>query len=397
MPKIVIAHSLYPPHVIGGAEISTQILAQTLEPSYDVKVITVGGHKEGEVRTDTVNGIEIMRLPVNNRYWIGDSGRQVSTSDKVLWRVQDIFNIRQYRHIKRYLSLTRPAVIHTQNIPGLSLAIWKAAFELDIPVVHTLRDFSLIEPIQISAYSRLYRQISKRYSRMISSVIGISEHILKTHTALGFFEHASKHVIHNIVENNDHVQALYAGKQVRHDQPLSIGYFGQLTEVKGVHYLIEAVKKLDQKIVGKLFIHGDGPMLHQLQELAESEPRIIFMGKMDKTQIAPQMKEMDLTIVPSTWDEPFGRVVIESYQVGTPVYASKVGGMPEILLDAGPFSFAAHSADAISKVILHYYELSEWEKNQLKLQCYAHSRSFNEDYLLKEHASIYEKLIRCGG
>lgn len=212
MHKILIAHSLYPPHVIGGAEISTQILAQTLDSSYDVKVITVGGHKEGEVRTDTVNGIEILRLPFNNRYWIGDSARQVSASDKVLWRVQDIFNIRQYRHIKRYLALTRPAVIHTQNIPGLSLAIWKAAFELEIPVVHTLRDFSLIEPIQISAYSRFYRQISKRYSRMISSVIGISEHILRTHTAMGFFEHASKHVIHNIVENNNNIQKLYAKK-----------------------------------------------------------------------------------------------------------------------------------------------------------------------------------------
>lgn len=397
MHKILIAHSLYPPHVIGGAEISTQILAQTLDPSYDVKVITVGGHKEGEVRKDSVNGIEILRLPFNNRYWIGDSARQVSTSDKVLWRVQDIFNIRQYRHIKRYLSLTRPAVVHTQNIPGLSLAIWKAAFELEIPVVHTLRDFSLIDPIQISAYSRLYRQISKRYSRMISSVIGISEHILRTHTGMGFFEHASKHVIHNIVENNNNVQDLYVKKMVRHDQPLNIGYFGQLTEVKGVHYLIDAVKKLDQKVLGKLFIHGDGPMLQQLQKLAESEPRIIFMGKLDKSQIARQMAGMDVTIVPSTWDEPFGRVVIESYQVGTPVYASKVGGLPEILMDAGRFSFASHSAYEISKAILNYYELSELEKNQMKLQCLAHSRSFNEDYLLKEHTNIYEKLIRCGG
>jgi len=395
--KILIAHSLYPPHVIGGAEISTQILAQTLDPCYDVKVITVGGHKEGRVRKDSVNGIEILRLPFNNRYWIGDSSRQVSTSDKVLWRVQDIFNIRQYRHIKQYLALTRPVVVHTQNIPGLSLAIWKAAYELKIPVVHTLRDFSLIEPIQISAYSRVYRQISKRYSRMISSVIGISEHILRTHTVMGFFEHASKHVIHNIVENNDNVQDLYADKKVRHDQPLNIGYFGQLTEVKGVHYLIDAVKKLDQKVLGKLFIHGDGPMLHQLQELAESEPRVIFMGKLDKSQVARRMAGMDLTIVPSTWDEPFGRVVIESYQVGTPVYASKVGGMPEILMDAGRFSFAAHSADEISKAILDYYELSELEKNQMKLQCFAHSQSFNEDYLLKEHSNIYEKLIRCGG
>ncbi|MCK6074902.1 glycosyltransferase family 4 protein [Paenibacillus silvae] len=397
MPKILIAHSLYAPHIIGGAEISTQILAQTLEPRYDVEVITVGGHKEGGVQTDKINGIEISRLPFNNRYWIGDTARQTSTSDKVLWRIQDIFNVKQYRHIKQYLMLKRPALIHTQNIPGLSLAIWKAAFELNIPVVHTLRDFSLIEPITISAYSRFYRQISRRYSRRVASVIGISEHVLRKHTELGFFEHASRHVIHNIVEKGNQDQHLNRGKTVRHHQPLHIGYFGQLTEVKGVHYLIEAVQKLDQQLVGKLFIHGDGPMLGALKELAGTDSRIVFVGKIDKQEITSQMKKMDLTIVPSTWDEPFGRVVIESYQAGTPVYASRVGGMPEILLDAETYSFTAHSSDAIREKILHYYALSEADKQELMLQCCKHSLSFNEDYLLASHADVYENLIGCGG
>ncbi|MBM6382796.1 MAG: glycosyltransferase family 4 protein [Paenibacillus sp.] len=397
MHKILIAHSLYPPHVIGGAEISTQILAQTLSPSYQVKVMTVGSHKDGEVITDTINGIEILRLPFNNRYWIGDSTKQVSAPDKVLWRVQDIFNRKQYQHIKQYLLQTKPSVIHTQNIPGLSLAIWKAAYELHIPVVHTLRDFSLIEPIKIEAYSKIYRQISKRYSRMISAVIGISGHILRTHTGLGLFERSSKHVIHNIVENNEEVQNLYASKQVHHDQPLEIGYFGQLTEVKGVQYLIEAVKQLNEQIVGKLFIFGDGPMVEELKGISGSDPRIKFMGKLDKSQIPLKMRDMDLTIVPSTWNEPFGRVVIESYQVGTPIYASRVGGMSEILLDAEQFSFAPHSVEDITKSILHYYNLSESAKQRLKNQCFEHCQSFNEDYLLKEHSDIYEKLIRRGG
>jgi glycosyltransferase involved in cell wall biosynthesis len=394
--KVLIAHSLYPPHIIGGAEISTQILAQTLNRHYDVKVITVGGHEKREVRTDLVNGIEISRLPYNNRYWIGDSDKEVSTVNKVVWRIQDIFNIRQYKYIKQYLTQTRPAVIHTQNIPGLSLAIWKAAHELHIPVVHTLRDFSLIDPIKISAYSRLYRQISRRYSRMISSVVGISNHILGSHTALGFFERSSKHVIHNIVEENTKVQQLYTQKQVNHNKPLNIGYFGQLTEVKGVQYLIDAVKSLGH-IVGNLYIYGDGPLLHHLKQLAGSDQRIVFKGKLDKSQIAYQMKEMDLTVVPSTWDEPFGRVVIESYQVGTPVYASRVGGMAEILLDTETFSFPAHSSDAIAQAIDQYYHLREQEKVQLKQQCYSHSQTFNESYLLKEHIEIYEKLIRRGG
>ena len=196
--------------------------------------------------------------------------------------------MKQYQHIKQYLMMKRPALIHTQNIPGLSLAIWKAAFELNIPVVHTLRDFSLIEPIAITAYSRFYRQISKHYSRRVSSVIGISEHVLKKHTDLGFFTNASKHIIHNIVERDDQVQTVKKDKRVRHQQPLHVGYFGQLTEVKGVQYLIKAVQMLDQQIVGKLFIHGDGPLLQTLQDLAGSDSRIVFVGKIDKRTSLPR-------------------------------------------------------------------------------------------------------------
>ncbi|MEW4430061.1 glycosyltransferase family 4 protein [Paenibacillus pabuli] len=394
MHKILIAHSLYPPHVIGGAEISTQILAQTLSSHYEVEVLTVGEHSQRELRLDHVNGIHVVRLPYNNRYWIGDANRSVSVPSKIMWRLQDVFNVRQYQHIKQYLAKTKPGLIHTQNLPGLSLAIWRAAYEMGIPVVHTLRDFSLIDPINLSAYSKMYRTISKRFSRTISSVIGISNHILGSHTSLGFFEDSSKHVVHNIVETALSVTELYKQKVVNGDRPLKIGYFGQLTEVKGVHYLIDAIKSLDPNIAGQLCIFGDGPLLSTLQHSASSDNRIEFKGKVAKTEIAGQMAAMDLIIVPSTWDEPFGRVVIEAYQVGTPVYASRVGGMSEILLDTEEFAFPAHNAEAITQSIMHYYRLSEREKLQLKEQCHLYSQTFNEAYLLQEHMDIYEKLIR---
>jgi glycosyltransferase involved in cell wall biosynthesis len=39
----------------------------------------------------------------------------------------------------------------------------------------------------------------------------------------------------------------------------------------------------------------------------------------------------DVVVVPSTWDEPFGRTVIEGLATGRPVLGSRVGGIPEIL------------------------------------------------------------------
>jgi glycosyltransferase involved in cell wall biosynthesis len=39
----------------------------------------------------------------------------------------------------------------------------------------------------------------------------------------------------------------------------------------------------------------------------------------------------DVTVLPSVWSEPFGRTIIESMACGTPVVASRTGGIPEIL------------------------------------------------------------------
>lgn len=397
MAKILIAHSLYPPNIIGGAEISAQILAQTLSQQYEVKVMTVGQHNDSKVRSDCVNGIDVLRLPYNNRYWIGDTGRSSTVTSKIMWRVQDIFNIKQYQHIKEHLVNERPDLVHTHNLPGLSFAVWRAAYELNIPLVHTLHDFSLVDPIKVSVYSRMYRIISRRFSRLAASVIGVSNHILGTHTSFGLFENSSKHVVHNIVDQDEQAIELFTQKKVNTRDPLNIGYFGQLTEVKGVHYLVDAMKMLDSSIVGKLCIYGDGPLLHSLKESAASDHRIEFKGKVSKSDVMKQMAAMDLVIVPSTWDEPFGLVVIESCQVGTPVYASRVGGMAEILLDSEEFSFPPYDSEAIARSIMQYFHMSEAEKKELKERCHQHSQRFNEAYLLQKHNDIYGKLIGYGG
>lgn len=397
MAKIMIAHSLYPPDMIGGAEVSTQILAQTINRQYEVQVMTVGGHNDSQVRTDIVNGINVIRLPYNNRYWIGEHGRNSSVLNKVVWRVRDIFNFKQYRHIKKHLTEHKPDLVHTHNLAGLSLAMWRAAHELNIPVVHTIHDFALIDPIKIPAYSKMYRLISKRFSRMTASVIGVSNHILGTHTSLGLFENSTKHVIYNIVDNNPCAAERYKEKKVNTSGPMIVGYFGQLTDVKGVHHLIRAVKALGPDIVEKLYIFGDGPLLDSLKECALPDHRIEFKGKIPKTDVMKYMAAVDLVIVPSTWNEPFGLVVIEAYQVGTPVYASRVGGMAEILLNTEKYSFQPNSSEDITRSILEYFHMSESEKVALKEQCHQYSLTFNESYQLQKHADVYDRLIGCGG
>lgn len=52
----------------------------------------------------------------------------------------------------------------------------------------------------------------------------------------------------------------------------------------------------------------------------QDDPRLVFQGA-------------DVIALPSRWDEPFGRVLIEAASVGKPVVATRVGGVPEVVID----------------------------------------------------------------
>lgn len=59
------------------------------------------------------------------------------------------------------------------------------------------------------------------------------------------------------------------------------------------------------------------------------EKNVDFLGHVADTVSLYQVS--DVTVLPSQWSEPFGRVIIESMACGTPVVASRIGGIPEIL------------------------------------------------------------------
>ena len=129
-----------------------------------------------------------------------------------------------------------------------------------------------------------------------------------------------------------------------------VAYVGRLDTEKGLDVLIQAfalLLKTKQEI--RLLIAGKSIMSINLdadqknpnagknyQQVLESlvaklglEKHVTFLGHVTDTASLYQVS--DVTVVPSRWPEPFGRVVIESMACGTPVIASRTGGIPEIL------------------------------------------------------------------
>jgi glycosyltransferase involved in cell wall biosynthesis len=127
-------------------------------------------------------------------------------------------------------------------------------------------------------------------------------------------------------------------------------YVGRLSEEKGIRTLIEAWKTLPS--APELKVVGGGPMDGFVREAANALPSVTVLGPRTPSDIIEIVGRAQALIFPSEWYETFGRVAMEAYSVGTPVIASDVGAVAEIVDDGiTGLRFRAGSAmDLASKV-----------------------------------------------
>jgi len=116
------------------------------------------------------------------------------------------------------------------------------------------------------------------------------------------------------------------------------GFFifaGMLIYLKGVHLLINAFSRVVKVYPeAKLFIAGKGREEKNLQELAEQlklNNNIFFLGHISQEELGAFIKNSSALILPSL-TEGLGRVAIEAHLLGRPVIASRVGGIPEVVV-----------------------------------------------------------------
>jgi len=105
---------------------------------------------------------------------------------------------------------------------------------------------------------------------------------------------------------------------------------GNLVESKGHHLAIEALTRLPEF---QLVIAGEGPERQSLDHLARQlkvTSRLRFLGRVSQEQLAKCYSAADMLLLLSS-REGWPNVLLESMACGTPVVATRVGGVPEIL------------------------------------------------------------------
>lgn len=396
--KTVFINTLYYPHEKGGAERSVRKIAQEhVHQGGQSIVITLSSERKKSISHH--GGVKVYYVPVANisKYPFSNFQGRIQ---KLLWKVIDLYNPVMAFRVYKILNHEKPDIIETNNLQGFSTAVWAAAKYLGIPIVHVARDYYLSchnscmfkngTACQTQCLScQAFCSIKKHSSKNIKGLCGVSRKILDIHESMGYFpqKQYSNAVYSAVYSSLD--AAPEAKTTTSNSSPLSIGFIGRHENIKGIEVLLKAVQMLDKKNY-RFFIAGDGDKDYSaILKEKYSQENVEFSG-----WVSPDIffSKIDFLVVPSLWEEPFGRVIAESYWHGVPVIAANNGGMPEAIEDGKTgFVFRAGDPQDLAKTLEKARNNSK-VFNKSFLQEY--SRSFASDMVYLRHKSTWDSVIQ---
>lgn len=178
-------------------------------------------------------------------------------------------------------------------------------------------------------------------------------------------------------------------------------YVGRLDYTKGVHLLLRAVKILQTKYAIKDYEYiiagsGDPQYVTELNEYisVHNLQKVRLLGHVGKSELDSLLKESIALVAPSIWYDNMPNSVLESFALGTPVIASNIGSLPEIVIDEyNGLLFKPNDSDDLAekiiKLILDQDKAEQLGENAYNFVMQNHSADIHYQKLMEVYNTLF--------
>jgi glycogen synthase len=319
--RALILTNEYPPHVYGGAGVHVAELTRALRARIEVEVRSFGADGQPGVRAFP---------PAHD---LADTDPRLRGALAAL-----------SRDVGMAAAPVEADVVHAHTwYAHLAGVLVKLAYGVPLAVtVHSLEPLRPWKREQLGGGYEISTWVEKTALEMADAVVAVSRETRDD--VLRLFEVAPErvHVIHNGIDADfyhpDPRSDALARYGIGDSQPYLL-FVGRITRQKGIVHLVRAIRHLDPRI-GVVLCAGqpDTPEIGREMEEAVAEarrhrPNVVWIPEMvPREELRQLYSHAALFVCPSVY-EPFGLINLEAMACATPVVASAVGGIPEVVVD----------------------------------------------------------------
>jgi glycosyltransferase involved in cell wall biosynthesis len=284
--------------------------------------------------------------------------------------LRSLYSFEARRKFRALVAETRPDIVHFQNFRRhLTFSVVAEAKRQGLPVVYTAHDYDPVCPnsvlfagnriCEVCAGGGYYKALGIRCKQRsllgtlplvlegsFVNMMGYYDHIDLVITPSEFarrkliehgFEAAKVVTVHNFIDAGAY-DPVFGGS--------GIVYFGRLAPEKGLETLIEAAATTAR---ARIVLAGDGPLRTHLEDLSLKLgcQNVDFLGYVERDKLLAIVRKAMCVVMPSVWFENFPYSILEAFALGKPVIASRIGGMPEIVID-GHTGLLSEPGDALA-------------------------------------------------
>lgn len=354
------------------------------------------------------HGHEVVEYLRSNDELAGQSS--LSAARLTLWNRQAAAEVEQL------IKDQRPDVMHcTNTFPMISPSVCHTAHRHGVAVVQALRNYRLICPGSYlmrdgkpcndcvrravpwpAVLHRCYRDIAAAsavvaamvvlhrslgtWQRKVDAFFSLTQFARQCFVEAGFPEDRT-HVKYNCV---------YPDPGAGQGDGDYLVFVGRLSPEKGVATVLAAWAA--DKTLPPLKIIGDGPLAESVRDAQQRDSRIEWLGERKLSEVIQVVGRANALIMPSVWYETFGRTIAEAFATGTPVIASRLGAMQELVeVDRTGFLFEAGNSADLTQKIHHFKNLPDEARQPMREAARAaYEQKFTPEQNYQRLIEIYE-------